>query len=58
MLANPEAQRKAQEEIDAVLDLGELPRFADEASLPFVSAVVKEVLRWKNVTPMGMPSAI
>ncbi|KAK0187278.1 cytochrome P450 [Armillaria mellea] len=58
MLANPEAQRKAQEEIDAVLGSGELPRFADEVSLPFVSAVVKEVLRWKNVTPMGIPHAL
>ncbi|KAK0234561.1 cytochrome P450 [Armillaria nabsnona] len=58
MLANPEAQRKAHEEIDAVLGSGELPRFADEASLPFVSAVVKEVLRWKNVTPMGIPHAL
>ncbi|KAK0200298.1 cytochrome P450 [Desarmillaria ectypa] len=58
MLANPEAQRKAQEEIDVVLGLGVLPRFADEDSLPFVSAVVKEVLRWKNVTPMGIPHAL
>ncbi|KAG7440108.1 cytochrome P450 [Guyanagaster necrorhizus] len=58
MLANPEAQRKGQEEIEAVLGPGELPRFADEDSLPFVSAVVKEVLRWKNVTPMGIPHAL
>ncbi|KAK0452985.1 cytochrome P450 [Desarmillaria tabescens] len=58
MLANPEAQRRAQEEIDVVLGPGELPRFVDENSLPFVSAVVKEVLRWKNVTPMGIPHAL
>ncbi|KAK0486576.1 cytochrome P450 [Armillaria novae-zelandiae] len=58
MLANPEAQRKAQDEIDTVLGPGELPQFADEVSLPYVSAVVKEVLRWKNVTPMGIPHAL
>ncbi|KAJ7089521.1 cytochrome P450 [Mycena epipterygia] len=55
MLANPEAQRQAQMEIDAVLGKGELPNFNDEQSLPYVSALVKEVLRWRPVTPMGVP---
>ncbi|KAJ7708648.1 cytochrome P450 [Mycena rosella] len=55
MLANPEAQRKAQAEIDAVLGPGHLPDFADEVSLPYVSAVLKEILRWKNVTPIAIP---
>ncbi|KAJ7146857.1 cytochrome P450 [Mycena epipterygia] len=55
MLANPEAQRKAQMEIDAVIGQGQLPDFNDEQSLPYVSAVVKEVLRWKPVTPIGVP---
>ncbi|KAJ7230253.1 cytochrome P450 [Mycena pura] len=55
MLANPEAQAKAQAELDAVIGPGNLPDFADEASLPYVSAIVKEVLRWKNVTPIGIP---
>ncbi|KAJ7451293.1 cytochrome P450 [Mycena latifolia] len=32
-----------------------LPDFGDEASLPYVSALVKEVLRWKNVTPVALP---
>lgn len=55
MLANPEAQRKAQVEIDAVVGNGHLPDFDDEESLPYVSAVVKEVLRWRSVTPIGPP---
>jgi hypothetical protein len=54
MLANPEAQRKAQTEIDAVTGGKYLPDFDDEAAMPYVSALVKEVLRWKNVTPIGM----
>lgn len=53
MLANPEAQMKAQDEIDSVIGPGNLPDFADELSLPYVSAIVKEVLRWRNVTPIG-----
>jgi len=54
MLVNPEAQNAAQRELDAFLAPGELPSFKDEASLPYVSAIVKEVYRWKPVTPLGM----
>ncbi|KAJ7142248.1 cytochrome P450 [Mycena epipterygia] len=55
MLANPEAQRKAQMEIDMVIGQGHLPDFNDEQSLPYISALVKEVLRWKPVLPIGLP---
>ncbi|KAJ6580680.1 cytochrome P450 [Mycena capillaripes] len=55
MLANPEAQKKAQAEIDSVVGTGQLPDFADEEVLPYVSAIVKEVLRWKIVTPIALP---
>ncbi|KAJ7347389.1 cytochrome P450 [Mycena albidolilacea] len=55
MLVNPEAQRKAQTEIDAVTGGKYLPDFDDEAAMPYVSALVKEVLRWKNVTPIAIP---
>jgi cytochrome P450 len=54
MLANPAAQKTAQAEIDAVTGGKHLPSFEDETSLPYVSALVKEVLRWKNVTPFGL----
>ena len=53
MLANPEAQKRAQAEIDAALGPGELPDFTHEAALPYVSAIVKEVLRWRNGLPIG-----
>ncbi|KAJ7862995.1 cytochrome P450 [Mycena leptocephala] len=55
MLMNPEAQKKAQAEIDSVVGAGHLPDFADEAALPYVSAIVKEVLRWRNATPIAIP---
>lgn len=46
MTLYPEAQKRAQEEIDAVLGQERrLPDFSDEASLPYVGALVKEVLR-------------
>ncbi|KAF7336336.1 Cytochrome P450 [Mycena venus] len=34
------------------------PDFAAEPLLPYVSAIVKEVLRWKNITPIGFPHYI
>ncbi|KAJ7160593.1 cytochrome P450 [Mycena crocata] len=58
MLANPEAMRAAQAEIDAVVKPGFLPSFDDEESLPYVSAIVKETLRWNNATPIAIPHAV
>ncbi|KAJ7483541.1 cytochrome P450, partial [Mycena latifolia] len=55
MLANPDAQAKAQAELDSVIGPGHLPDFTDEATLPYVSAVVKEVLRWQPVGPIAVP---
>ncbi|KIK64178.1 hypothetical protein GYMLUDRAFT_241366 [Collybiopsis luxurians FD-317 M1] len=60
MLANPEALERAQAEISSVVQPGEFPRFSDQQHLPFVTAIVKETLRWKNVTPLadiGIPHA-
>ena len=53
VISNPEAQTKAQAELDAVLSPGELPQFHDQDRLPYVMALFKETLRWKNVTPLG-----
>ncbi|KAH9917357.1 cytochrome P450 [Amylocystis lapponica] len=55
MLRYPEVQRKAQEEIDRIVGPDRLPEFSDEKLLPYVTAVVKEVLRWQPVTPLGIP---
>jgi len=55
MLLYPEVQRKAQEEIDRVVGLDRLPDFEDEPSMPYVTAVVREALRWRLVLPAGIP---
>ena len=55
MMMHPEVQRKAQAEIDRVIGGDRFPTFDDQASLPYVEAVVKEVLRWNPVTPLGKP---
>lgn len=56
MAMNLSAQEKAQSEIDLVCESqGRLPTFADKPSLPYVEALVLEVLRWGAITPLGLP---
>ena len=56
MLHYPEVQRKAQAELDRVLHHDRrLPSFEDQADLPYLTAVMKEVLRWQPVAPIGTP---
>ncbi|TEB27961.1 O-methylsterigmatocystin oxidoreductase [Coprinellus micaceus] len=57
-LANhPAVQKKAREELDAVVGRGRLPLITDRPALPFVHAVVKEVGRWYNSSPIGLARA-
>ncbi|KIJ07623.1 hypothetical protein PAXINDRAFT_57077, partial [Paxillus involutus ATCC 200175] len=51
MILHPELQQKARAEINAVMGGDRLLDFSDRASTPFVDCIVKEVLRWKPVTP-------
>jgi cytochrome P450 len=54
MTLYPEVQRKAQAEIDGIVGNSRLPEFSDQDALPYVQAVLKEVLRWHPVTPQGV----
>ena len=54
MVLYPEAQQRAQAELDAVIGLDRLPEHADKPSCPYVSALVKELLRWHPVSPRGV----
>jgi len=58
MLLFPEAQRKAQEELDMVLGDSRLPEFEDRAALPYIVAVYKETLRWHPLLPSGVAHAV
>ena len=57
MALYPEAQKKAQAELDRVIGPSRLPDFSDRDSLPYVHALVKEVLRWHVGTPTSLPHA-
>jgi len=51
----PQVQRRGQAEIDAVIGRDRLPSFDDRPHLPYIEAVCKELMRWRMVTPMGLP---
>ena len=58
MLLYPEAQKKAQSEIDRVVG-DRLPIWDDESDLQFVRACIKETLRWMPTTLLGaVPHAV
>ncbi len=54
MVLYPDVQRRAQEEISAVIGDGRLPKLSDRESLPYVYAVVQEMFRWSPPIPSGM----
>ena len=49
MVCYPEVQKEAQTELDNVLN-GRLPEHSDIASLPYFSALIKEVYRYAAVS--------
>ncbi|KAF8463381.1 cytochrome P450, partial [Russula ochroleuca] len=55
MIAYPEIQARAHAELDAVVGRARLPTLADYPHLPYIRAMVKEVLRWRPVGPLGVP---
>lgn len=46
---NPDIQTRAQRELDRVLAPGDLPTFSLEPDLPYIQAIVWEVLRYQRV---------
>lgn len=58
MALNPLVQKKAQEELDRVIGTDRLPSFSDREDLPYINALLKEVLRWHPVAPMGLPHVV
>ncbi|TFK41783.1 cytochrome P450 [Crucibulum laeve] len=55
MLHYPDAMKKAQAELDSVIGHSRLPDFGDRENTPYITAVLKEVLRWQPATPQAVP---
>lgn len=54
IIRHPEVMRRAQEELDQVVGRERLPTLGDQDKLIYIDAVIKEVLRWWPVAPLGM----
>ena len=54
MIAHPEIQRRAQEQLDTVVGRFRPPTFADAPNLPYIQALIKETLRWRPALPLGV----
>ncbi|XP_055957962.1 cytochrome P450 2J2-like [Patella vulgata] len=57
-LHHPNIQDKCYKEIQDVVGSGRLPSIKDKPSLPYVEAVILEVLRKANILMTGIPHAV
>lgn len=53
MSLHPSVMQRAQEDIDRVTERERLPTFDDWERLPYINAIILEVLRYNTVTPLG-----
>lgn len=53
MALHPVIQARAQTELDSVVGRERLPVIADRGSLPYVEAVIQEVMRWHPMLPLS-----
>ncbi|KAK0231460.1 cytochrome P450 [Armillaria fumosa] len=58
MVQYPDVQREAQSEIDSLLGDHRLPNLDDQSSLPYVSALFKEILRYSPAARLGLPHRV
>ena len=49
----PDVQKRAQAEVDQVVGRDRLPTLDDQNALVYISALIKEVIRWGPVAPLG-----
>ncbi|KAF7350379.1 Cytochrome P450 [Mycena venus] len=56
--AHPEAQKKAQMEIDAVVGMDQPPTWEDLPRLPYMHAFIEECMRFRPIAPLALPHAM
>ena len=54
MVLNPHVMRKAQDQLDEVVGRERLPEYSDMENLPYITAIIKELLRWNPPAPLGV----
>ncbi|KAI0747871.1 cytochrome P450 [Daedaleopsis nitida] len=58
MTLYPELQEKARKQIDQVVGSLRLPDHSDRPLLPYIDAIMREVLRWRPVLPLDVPHVL
>ncbi|KAJ3575773.1 hypothetical protein NP233_g871 [Leucocoprinus birnbaumii] len=60
MLLHPNVQKRAQQELDQLLatENRRLPEWNDRERLPYLTAVIREVLRWRPIAPITSPHTV
>ena len=58
MAMHPEAQLKAKKEVDNIIGLGRLPMIEDQEEMVYIQALILELFRWHQVTPLGKLATI
>lgn len=53
MTRYPAIQKQAQEELDLIIGRDRLPNFSDRTALPYINALLSEILRWIPSIPIG-----
>ncbi|KAG2060438.1 cytochrome P450 [Suillus hirtellus] len=57
MVLYPDVQARARAEINRAVEHDKMPCLHDRASMPYLDAILREVLRWYPVVPLGIPHA-
>ncbi|KAG1876669.1 cytochrome P450 [Suillus subalutaceus] len=57
MVLYPDVQARARAEIDQVVRHDKMPCLDDRVSLPYLDAILREVMRWYPISPLGAPHA-
>ncbi|KAJ7940382.1 cytochrome P450 [Mycena leptocephala] len=55
MITYPDVMRKAQAQLDEVVGSDRIPTLDDWDRLPYLRALVKELMRWRTTGPLGAP---
>ena len=54
MILFPDVQENTHEELDTMLGKGVVPTFTDRERLPYLQAVIYELMRWHTIFPSGL----